>query len=209
MYANNFKIFKIGQRFLEPAVYEQITGTSDGPVRTVVKDYSRYANTRWAFIARFLVKHEHLMLNHLAGISPNGWTVDPYLLTMPFVEGRALRNDEDPCVLQNLHSVVHAMHAKNVVHNDLHASNIIVRPDNTTVILDVATAMYLPFKWPLKMLRDRDLANLAKIKYQKCPQILTADDRKRLKKPLWVRSLQKLWYRIYRPGRLKALRGQA
>lgn len=99
------------------------------------------------------------------------------------------------------------MHEKNVVHNDLHASNLMVSVTNEVVVLDVMSAMYSPIFWPLTPLRNRDLANLAKIKQRVCPNALTDLDRKRLKKPLWVRSLQKLWYQIYRPGRLRALRG--
>lgn len=207
--STTLKVFKTGTRFLEPAVYEQITTlpNTTTPTHVVVKDYSRYANTPWAFVARFLVNHENVMLNHLDGIAPTAWSNGPYRLVMPFVHGRSLRSDEDPQVLTHLETLVHAMHNKNVVHNDLHSSNILVQENNIPVILDVASAMYFPVRWPLAVLRNRDLANLSKIKRQKCPQLLTDTDRRRLKKPLWVRSLQKLWYQLYRRARLRALRG--
>lgn len=208
------KVFKSGTRFLEPAVYEQYLSNSivfaSSPDYSsdigVVKDYSRYASTKWAFLARFMVQHESSMLNHLSPTTPPAHIIDPYRFVMPRVIGRPLNTNEDEKVLIQLEEKVSHMHSKKVVHNDLHASNILVTPD-TVVILDVMSAMYSPVFWILFPLRNRDWANVAKIKQRVCPNALTDLDRKRLKKPLWVRSLQKLWYQIYRPARLKALRG--
>lgn len=209
------KVFKTGDRFLEPAVYEQrLPSSVSFPPSThysscmgVVKDYSRYANTPWAFLARFMVQHESVMLNHLQTIAPPAVVLDPYRFVMPRVLGRSLTRNETPEILDQLEQKVKGMHNKKVVHNDLHASNILIA-NNTVVILDVMSAMYSPIFWLLIPLRNRDLANISKIKQRVCPDAVTAIDRKRLKKPLWVRSLQKLWYQLYRPGRLKALRGK-
>ncbi len=209
------KVFKTGSRFLEPAVYEQHlpSGVSFPPSTNysscvgVVKDYSRYANTPWAFLARFMVHHESTMLNHLQPIAPPALVLDPYRFIMPHVMGRPLSRNEDPRILAQLEEKIKAMHNKKVVHNDVHTSNILIA-NNTVVILDVMSAMYSPIFWLLIPLRNRDLANISKIKQRVCPDAVTAIDRKRLKKPLWVRSLQKLWYQLYRPGRLKALRGK-
>lgn len=208
------KVFKTGARFLEPAVYEQSLGdVSFLPSPTysshkgVVKDYSRYANTPWAFLARFMVHHESTMLNYLQPITPPAVVLDPYRFVMPYIIGRPLSRNEDPQIVAQLEKKVNAMHNKKVVHNDVHASNILIA-NNTVVVLDVMSAMYSPVFWILTPLRNRDGANVAKIKQRVCPDALTDLDRKRLKKPLWVRSLQKLWYQLYRPGRLKALRGK-
>lgn len=208
------KVFKTGSRFLEPAVYEQSLGDVSfvpsppySSHRGVVKDYSRYANTPWAFLARFMVHHESTMLNYLQPITPPAVVLDPYRFVMPHIIGRPLSRNEDPQIVTQLEEKVNAMHNKKVVHNDLHASNILVTAHNDVIILDVMSAMYSPIFWMLAPLRNRDRANLVKIKQRVCPDALTDLDRKRLKKPLWVRSLQKIWYRIYRTSRLKALRG--
>lgn len=211
---NALKVFKTGSRFLEPAVYEQYLTTVVFPPSLnyssdigVVKDYSRYIDTKWGYLARFMVQHECSMLNHLNGIAPPAIIMDPYRLIMPRVQGRPLTTNEETAVADQLEEKISEMHNKKVVHNDLHASNILVTPNSDVIILDVMSAMYSPIFWPLAPLRHRDLANVAKIKQRICPNSLTTADRARLKKPLWVRSLQKLWYRIYRPARLKALRG--
>lgn len=209
------KVFKSGTRFLEPAVYEQYLSNSIVFARSpdyssdvgVVKDYSRYASTKWAFLARFMVQHESSMLNHLSETTPPAHIIDPYRFVMPRVVGRPLAAREEEAVMFQLEQKVADIHRKKVVHNDLHASNILVTDHNNVIILDVMSAMYSPMFWLLAPLRNRDLANVAKIKQRLCPNALTATDRKRLKKPLWVRSLQKIWYQIYRPSRLKALRG--
>ena len=210
------KMFKSGTRFLEPAVYEtpipssvvfspsSVYATDMG----VVKDYSRYTNTPWAVLARFMVQHESSMLNHLHGIAPPAVVLDPYRLIMPRVNGRPLSSNEHASTVQWLDEKVQAMHSKKAVHNDLHASNIMIAQSGEPVILDLMSGMYSPIFYPLLPLRNRDRANVAKIKQRVCPDALTVDDRARLKKPLWVRSLQKLWYQLYRPGRLRALRGK-
>lgn len=209
------KVFKTGSRFLEPAVYEQyLTTVVFSPSLDyssdigVVKDYSRYTNTKWGYLARFMVQHECSMLNHLNGIAPPAIIMDPYRLIMPRVQGRPLNTNEEIAVADELEKKISEMHNKKVVHNDLHISNLMLSNTNEIVVLDVMSAMYSPIFWPLAPLRHRDLANVAKIKQRICPNSLTASDRARLKKPLWVRSLQKLWYQLYRPGRLKALRGK-
>lgn len=179
---------------MEPRVYAaSVLDELGAPIDVVVKDYSRYQHTPHASLARFMVTHECNMLDCMHGLSPR------------VVKGRSLGSEESPEVMEALEHCVRHMHARNVVHNDLHASNIMVKDDGQIVVLDLASAMHWPHSTLLSPLRARDLANVAKIKRQKSPQTLTATDRRRLKKPLWARLVQHMWYRVYRSTRLRAL----
>jgi len=199
-------VFKHGQRFMEPRVYAaSVLDELGAPIDVVVKDYSRYQHTPHASLARFMVTHECNMLDCMHGLSPRVIGRTSYLLIMEQVKGRSLGSEESPEVMEALEHCVRHMHARNVVHNDLHASNIMVKDDGQIVVLDLASAMHWPHSTLLSPLRARDLANVAKIKRQKSPQTLTATDRRRLKKPLWARLVQHMWYRVYRSTRLHAL----
>lgn len=186
------RVFKTGKRLLEPSVYETIHPS--GVV--VVKDYSRYRSHPLSAMARFLVRHEHAILSLLQGLAPHAWVEDPYILTMERVEGCPLRPNEDPSVLNSLTAAIQAMHARLVVHNDLHASNIIV-VGQRVVLLDMASAMH--GKLITALLRNRDVANTIKIKFRANPACVSATERQHLDKPLWAKAVQALWQTLYRP----------
>jgi Kae1-associated kinase Bud32 len=59
-------------------------------------------------------------------------------ITMSFIPGEQLREmiDTNPTHAKNIGSYLSTLHEANIIHADLTTSNVIVRPDNTLVLID-------------------------------------------------------------------------
>lgn len=195
------RYLKRGTRVLEPHVY--ITPYQGRPV--VVKDYRRYRGTPLALPARLLVWREARMLKALAG-----WQHAPallgsagLLLGLELVAGEPVGNgtQADAPLLRQLGGLVAQLHASGILHNDLHASNLLLSA-GTVVLLDYASAVRLP-RWALRLplvreLRRSDLANALKIQQRLGGQPPTGSRARAVDRRGWVVALQRGWKRWYR-----------
>ncbi|KAF1712483.1 kinase [Pseudoxanthomonas kalamensis DSM 18571] len=197
-------LLKRGERLLEPDVY--MTPHEGRPV--VVKDYRRYRGTPLSLAARLLVWREAKMLRQLSG-----WrhapallgTAGGLLLGMEFIEGARLGEDAalmSQALFRQLGRLVAELHAGGMLHNDLHASNLVVGSGGTLFLLDYASAIRLP-RWMLRLpllreLRRADLANVLRIR-QRLGGETPAGPRARVLAPRpWVRRIRDSWKRFYR-----------
>lgn len=193
------KYLKFGTRLLEPHVY--ITPYQGRPV--VVKDYQRYQGTPLAPAARLLVWREARILRALSG-----WPHAPallgsagLLLGLELVSGVPLSEtapESSPALLRQLGGIVARLHAGGVLHNDLHASNLLVSA-GTLVLLDYASAIRLP-RWVLRLpivreLRRADLGNVLRIRRRLGGD--TSPAPRALVRRGWVDAIQRNWKRWY------------
>jgi predicted Ser/Thr protein kinase len=150
------------------------------------------------------VRRERAVLRHLAGLPGIPRLLPPadrLRLRTEFVDGRAIHKfkpgELPPEVFRRLEDLVRAMHARRVVHLDLRQrKNVLIRADGQPVLLDFANAIC--FKrggkvagWAFERLADVDRSALLKYKNRLFPDLLTEDDRRRLRRhealrPLWV-----------------------
>mgnify|MGYP001156490547 FL=1 len=183
--------------FLKAEVY--ITRQDNGQ-QLVFKDYSRFRhNPVAALIARFLVQREYNALSRLQGWvhAPEVFeSNDPLILLQEYIPGKAMdsKNAESPEVVKNIRTALRQLHQKDMAHNDFRASNIIVKPDNTVVIIDFTSATHLPkFLGKIsRWLMSQDLRHV--LKYQdRIGQDLTAREKQMLEKPKALQRLQDVW----------------
>lgn len=157
--------------FLKAEVY--ITHLNGQPV--VCKDYRRYAGTPAALVARWLVRHELKMLERLGD-----WThapravarLSPLSLAMEYIPGpllsdAALNDVTDARLSQQLILVVQQLHQRQMAHNDIRGSNVVLR-DGVPVLIDFTSAVRLP-RLPgtaslARMMRRFDLRHSLKLK---------------------------------------------
>lgn len=192
------RYLKFGTRLLEPHVY--ITPYQGRPV--VVKDYRRYRGTPLALAARLLVWREARILRVLSG-----WKHAPallgstgLLLGLELVPGIPLSEagpDTDPQLLRQLGGLIARLHANGVLHNDLHASNLLVSA-GTLVLLDYASAIRLP-RWILRLpvvreLRRADLGNVLRIRRRLGGN---GSGARAIARRGWVDAIQRNWKRWY------------
>ncbi|MFT4198673.1 MAG: kinase [Pseudoxanthomonas sp.] len=194
------RYLKVGTRFMEPNVY--VAPYQGRPV--VVKDYRRYRGTPLALAARLLVWREARMLRALAG-----WRHAPallgsagLLLGLELVAGEPVADAHDPDrpLLRQLGGLVAQLHASGILHNDFHASNLMVSA-GTLVLLDYASAVRLP-RWALRLplvreLRRSDLANALKIQQRMGGEHPTGAKARTAGRRGWVVALQRAWKRWY------------
>lgn len=151
--------------------------------RTVItKDYSHYAGTLWAPIARYLMRREAKVLQKLKGWShvPDFLGFDGrYAFSMEYVEGRRVNRVEPsyPAHFVTLLRVVGELHRKGVFHNDLRSTNILVSDQGRLVLIDYGASLILP-DWSIlsplrKALRSLNIARIVKLKKQISTQPLT------------------------------------
>ena len=163
----------------------------------VLKDYRpRNAFTR-AILGPFLARREFAILRRLEGIPgiPRAYRLleGGRALLLEYVEGRTLgkfRPGELPdAVFERLAATVRAMHRRGVAHLDLRQKkNIVVRGDRPYLV-DFASAVAVRGRLPA-VLRSVDESGLLKFKARNFPQLLTAEDRRRLASH---RLLRRLW----------------
>ena len=169
--------------------------------RAVLKDFrSRNPVTR-SVLGPILVRREHSILRHLAGVPGIPRTfgvVDGRALLLEYIPGRTLgkfKPGELPdSVLRDLEATLDEVHERGVVHLDLRQKKnvLIADADRRPYIIDFANAVRVD--GALRMLRDRlkgvDRGGLLKFKARFFPHLLTAPDRLALKRQ---ESLRKLW----------------
>lgn len=109
-----------------------------------LKDFSPRSWLVRAIIGPFLLRREHAALRRLQGldgVSPESFRVDTLALAARFVPGETLaeanREEVPREFFERLEALMHAMHARGVVHLDVRGTkNILVRPDGTPGLID-------------------------------------------------------------------------
>jgi hypothetical protein len=189
--------------------------TADGPV--VVKDFSRKG--LWGkTIGRMQIAREakaYAWLGAMDGVTRFLGRIDPYALVLREVEGRQLAfardlHSDGPAILARLRALIDRLHERGLAHLDLRGrENVLVRPDGTLVILDLAGAVRLRpgslahrlfFPW----LARADESAFLKWKLLLDPSGLTAEESTFLRRFRRVRSL---WPFNRKPGESVAERG--
>jgi len=169
--------------------------------RAILKDFrSRNPVTR-SVLGPILVRREHAILRHLAGVPGIPRTfgvVDGRALLIEYIPGRTLgkfKPGELPdAVLHDLEATLDQVHGRGVVHLDLRQKKnvLIADRDGRPYIIDFANAVRVD--GALRLLSGRleavDRGGLLKFKARFFPHLLTAPDRAALKRQA---SLRKLW----------------
>jgi len=169
--------------------------------RAVLKDFrSRNPVTR-SVLGPILVRREHAILRHLAGVPGIPRTfgvVEGRALLIEYIPGRTLgkfKPGELPdSVLHDLEATLDQVHGRGVVHLDLRQKkNVLIGDgDGRPYIIDFANAVRVD--GALRVLADRlkvvDRGGLLKFKARFFPHLLTAPDRAALKRQA---ALRKFW----------------
>jgi serine/threonine protein kinase len=169
----------------------------------VLKDFAGKGMLARCGLGRLLVGHEFRIYQRLEGIPgiPRVYhRVDPDAFIMEYVHGRPLKdlyhNPVSDAFVHRLEKLVAAMHARGVVHLDLHQRrNIIITPDDRPCLIDFATALYLgrsafAQERLFPMLGAADVSGILKIKKWHAPHLLDPGERKRLRR---MEKYRKLW----------------
>lgn len=169
--------------------------------RAVLKDFrSRNPVTR-SVLGPILVRREHAILRHLAGVPGIPRTfgvVEGRALLIEYIPGRTLGKFKPgelaDSVLHDLEATLDEVHGRGVVHLDLRQKKnvLIAEADGRPYIIDFANAVRVD--GALRVLGEKlkavDSGGLLKFKARFFPHLLTAPDRAALKRQA---SLRKLW----------------
>lgn len=183
--------------FLKAEVY--ISRLSDGR-QVVCKDYSRFQSKPLsAKIARYLVQREYSILKRLQSWAhaPKVYQSDnPLLLLQEYIPGKTIHQIKvlDPAALRSARKAVRELHQFGIAHNDVRASNVIIKADNSAVLIDFTSAGSLPaFMGKLsRWFMLHDLRHAIKFK-RKSTLTLTAKEERLLQKPKWLQWQQRVW----------------
>ena len=138
-------------------------------------------------------------LQGLDGIPALQGIIDENAFAITYIEGetlyRAMGEERLERILKNLEAVIHAIHARKVVHLDLKQKrNVLVREDDTVAVVDFQSAFsfHQGVFGPLcfRLLKGQDLAGLVKFKGKYIPHCLTPREERLFKRYL---VLSKLW----------------
>lgn len=169
--------------------------------RAVLKDFrSRNPVTR-SVLGPILVRREHAILRHLAGVPGIPRTfgvVEGRALLIEYIPGRTLGKFKPgelaDSVLHDLEATLDQVHGRGVVHLDLRQKKnvLIADRDGRPYIIDFANAVRVD--GALRLLSGQlgavDRGGLLKFKARFFPHLLTAPDRAALKRQA---SLRKFW----------------
>lgn len=189
-----------GGRLLKPDVY--VVRGDDLPM--VVKDYRRYHGTFWALPARILVRHETEILRRLADWrhAPTLIGVSALAFSMEFIPGETLTQNIGQIgqeVFDQLHSALRRLHSRNITHNDLHGTNVIVSA-GVPVLIDFASAWrspnWLRNSFLCRQLRHSDWRNLLKLR-QRVTCLASSKGAELMAEPRWIRFLRNGWKRFF------------
>lgn len=174
----------------------------DSGERVVCKDYSRFErNPLAALLARWLVRHELLMLQrlqdwpHAPRVYPGS---SPLLLVQEYVPGKLLSQQQGggAAIYSALFLMLVQLHQMGITHNDIRGTNIILRDDNFPILIDFTAASSFPLIFGLaqlvRWLRLFDLRHLIKLKRNlDCP--IRPHEARLLKRAGWQQKLMKFW----------------
>ncbi|MEW6745927.1 MAG: hypothetical protein AB1486_24570 [Planctomycetota bacterium] len=174
-----------------------------GPGRIAVKDTRRMNGLVRFFYGRWVQWREIRVLRRLEGVTgvPRFYgRIDAQAFAMEWVDGvhlnRGIARGRFASIFRSLETTIRSVHARGVVHLDLHEKkNILITPDDQAFLLDFATALYLgglglPGRLAVRLLGRLDGAALLKFKGRFAPELLTPRERRRLR---WLTWLTRLW----------------
>ena len=117
----------------------------------IVKDFS--GRSPWVRgLGRLQIRREtgaYLRLQGVAGVPALVGRIDPFALAIERIDGErlafaALRPEDAPRHVAQLRTILDAIHARGVVHNDLRGrENVLLRRDGGLALVDFAAAVHL------------------------------------------------------------------
>lgn len=141
----------------------------------VVKDYARRSALVQRLVAPVLVRHETAMLARLEGVHgvPRlRERIDRLAFAMDYLEGHALRrsrfaNALPSAFFDELERILAALATRGVAYLDLRSpTNILVRPDGSPSLVDLASAFALPLPRALRSWIDRRAVRKLRKRFQ-------------------------------------------
>lgn len=176
------------------------TITRDG--ERVIRD-TRNARPWARWLARYLMRREHVALAHLSGTIdgiPGLLSADRDSLTRAWIDGipMHLARPRDPAYFRAALRLLRRLHAAGVLHNDLaKETNWLVTPDGRPALVDFQLASVVARRGKLARSRGHDdLRHLLKHKRTYLPERLTAREkrvlaRRSLVSRIWMSSGKK------------------
>lgn len=175
-------------------------------VWTIVKDYRHQRGWRRRLAGWTLAREAraYQLLRDFSGVPKYLGREGHRALRLTFIEGKPCGAFEDeglgdllpPEFFARVEQVVRDLHARGVAHNDLkRARNIIVTPDFQPVLIDFAAAVWSAPRWNpvrrwlFRQICEVDLNAVAKLKRRFAPQLVTAEDQRRLDYPTLLERL--------------------
>lgn len=174
----------------------------------VVKDFSDRPWLSRVLVCRSLVKREVKVLEAFgaSGFLPQCFgRISDDIFAMEFLEGEhpgRSNRGKWPQAYQQAREFLELFHSKGYCHNDFRRNNVLIQPDGSVRFFDFAAAIRKPrrfqkllfvWMWLLGVMQRADMTSLLKMKFDLSGEPLTAQERRLLKKPKWVRALQRLW----------------
>ena len=174
--------------FLSPAV--SVVDHEGRPA--VLKDYRRKNAVTRGLLAPSLVKREFGVLRHLEGIPgiPKAYAVvEKRALLIEYIEGLTINKfkagELPDRVYGRLVDIVHAVHARGVVHLDLRQRKNILIAGEQPWLIDFANAMKGKLTTKLRAI---DESALLKFKQRNWPHLMTDADRDAIKSHKFLRK---------------------
>lgn len=167
-----------------------------GGQEQIWKDYRHLTGVLRGRIGRWMLKRERQFLQLVGsrGDAPFPLTSpEPLILAMTFIPGRELTKGDDEA-LAHLEEIIGRLHAKGIVHNDIHRSNVVVTNERV-VLLDFGASVRLPkmLKPLTLLLQHRDRQHVRKLQARFGTQPVAEPTN-----PGWVKVLQKTWNQLRR-----------
>jgi serine/threonine protein kinase len=174
----------------------------------VVKDFASKPWI-WRLLGRVQIGREaaaYRRLDGVEGVPKFFGRVDAHAIAIEKIEGHQLafapdRFERGGAYVEQLRAIVSRLHARGLVHNDLRGrENVLVRPDGSLVIVDLAAALRLdPGGRLFRVLAAADDAALLKWKALLAPEAFTDEERAFLER---FARWRRLWpfNRKRRPG---------
>jgi len=170
--------------------------------RAVHKDIREKPSLVRYTLGSWLINKEYRIYRRLAGCPgvprlhsrPDRWSI-----LVEYIEGNSLKRGDprvhDPAFSARLYRLVKAIHARGVVHLDLrHRGNIMITDDGEPYVIDFNGSFYLGGnalgRRLLPWLKKVDSSGLLKLKERVTPNLLTEQERSRLR---WFRLIRRLW----------------
>jgi hypothetical protein len=170
--------------------------------RAVHKDIKGKSGLVKHTLGSWLINREYRIYRRLSGCSgvprlhsrPDRWSI-----LIEYVKGERLKRGDprlrDPVFFNRLRTLVDSIHTKGVVHLDLrHKGNMMITDGGKPCVIDFNSSFYLGGnalgRRLLPWFRRIDSFGLLKLKQRVAPDLLSNDERSRLK---WFRVLRRLW----------------
>ena len=174
----------------------------------VVKDYSKSTLLLRETLCLLMRKREIRTLNKLSdirGIPAFCGELGPYAYKIEYIEGTSPSRETlgtNSGLLRQLQSIIERMHQAGVTHNDTRTNNLIYATSGQLYLIDFGAVFYRPQGtgllsrpglWLFNYLTRTDHSKVARLKEKYCPEELSPEDLKLIKKTRFARKITKFW----------------